>query len=119
MKVTQRTVIKNLNTFTFYVEEKEIDVPLSQKCEVEINNLACALFSGENMKIKYYVIYDKLANLYYQGDNMWATDIEYGERYKSQQMAIMRLIEILKKFNSQSFKENLCVLKIKIKEVRL
>lgn len=42
MKVTQRTVVKNLNTFTFYVEEKEIDVPLSQEIEVEINNLACA-----------------------------------------------------------------------------
>ena len=42
MKVTLRTVVKNLNTLTFYVEEKEIDVSLSQKCDVEINNLACA-----------------------------------------------------------------------------
>lgn len=66
------------------------------------------------MKVKYYVIYDKVANLYYQGNSMWATDIEYAERYINLKTAKIRLKTISRILKS----EMLCVLKIKIKEIR-
>ena len=46
MKVKANTIIKNLRTFTFFVEENEIDVPDNNKellKEIEVNNISCAL----------------------------------------------------------------------------
>lgn len=46
MKIKANTVIKNLRTFTFFVEENEIDVPDNNKellKEIEVNNISCGL----------------------------------------------------------------------------
>lgn len=67
------------------------------------------------MKTKYYVIYDKVANLYYQGSCMWATDIEFGERYKTLKSAKLRHKDIKALLNDI----DLSVLKVKIKEIKL
>ncbi len=67
------------------------------------------------MKLKYYVIYDKVANLYYQGSYMWATDIEFGERHKTLKSAKLRHKDIKAMLNDI----DLSVLKVKIKEIKL
>lgn len=61
------------------------------------------------MKVKYFVIYNKRADLYYQGNGMWATDIEFGERYKTPATA---------RNQAKNIKGvEVCVLKVKIKEI--
>ena len=46
MKVKANTVIKNPRTFTFFVEEHEIEVAENDKKllkEIEVNNISCSL----------------------------------------------------------------------------
>lgn len=63
------------------------------------------------MKIKYYVLYNKVADLYYQGGGLWATDIEFGERYKNPAIA---------RNQAKNIKGiDVCILKVKIKEIKV